>query len=464
MLLVAVTGPVGVGKSSTLLEVAARLAEQGREVDGFVSIAGPRAEQNSGARAYQLRWLGTGSVQPWAVRGGEQFRLDPGTLEQATEWAKNLPPGSGAIVFLDEFGKWEANGAGLRQAMDAVFRAKPFAVVVAVREGVQLPIPPTLTVLASDPRAAITVLDAITALPDWIRVGRMGAASGALEFSVGSVLHTIRFPLVGMAMSAAQTSVMTWAGNGLAAKERVSWVAFISAGLKALSPAGSKLGPMLAITVQGLLYAISTRIFGWNIVGVALGSGLAGAWAGSQAILMQWLLYGGALLKGYDSLVKWMRDALGWSPPAIGTAIGILVALHAVVGVIAGIWVWRRRASTPTWLKLTQPVKLATDARETWLQSFKFGAMSLVRPAFLVPTVIVVTLVALDRAPAREWIWIVVRAIALGWVLFALARRLDFAKMVARLRMRGQWGPAMALEHAASSGSETYDRSPLDRE
>jgi len=44
--------------------------------------------------------------------------------------------------------------------------------------------------------------------------------------------------------------------------------------------------------------------------------------------------------------------------------------------------------------------------------------------------------------------WTLLRAFAIGFVLFALARRVRVDRLAAWLRRRGAWGPAVALEQA----------------
>lgn len=453
VLIVAVTGPVGSGKSTTMLSMARELVAQGRVVRGFVAIARARSDARSGANEYRLLWLDTGEERPYAARsaaGVPPYLFDGGVESVALEEARALPDESSAIVFFDEFGKREAEGVGLRATIEAVLSKKPATVVIGVREGFidSLPKAPHVVLAAGDTGACAKGLDAIGSVPDWIRVGRMGAASGAFEFSVGSALHAVKFPLVGLAMSSAQTALMTWTANGLNAKDRVGWVAVVSAGLKALSPAGSKIGPMLAITVQGFLYSASIRLVGWNAVGVAAGSGIAGIWAASQGILLQWLLLGGALLKAYDAVAKWLRDAVGLSAPGVWTVVVILVLLHGLVGASVGLWVWRRRATPPDWLERFQSVPIPGYAKESWLQSLGRAFAGLLRPAFLIPVILVTGVLALNGTPLQEWVWIALRAIAIGWLVFALARRIDFRTLVVRLRKKGHWGPALAFDRA----------------
>ena len=72
-------------------------------------------------------------------------------------------------------------------------------------------------------------------------MGTYGASSGAIECSLGTWLHTIRFPLVGTAMAPIQAAVLAIASQGLGNRGRVVWISTIAAGLKSLSPSGRRL-------------------------------------------------------------------------------------------------------------------------------------------------------------------------------------------------------------------------------
>jgi hypothetical protein len=69
VLLIAVTGPAGSGKSTTLVELAAWAAAEGLEVDGFAQPAvGIRAGRRKGAPGYDLARLGPEARLPFARR------------------------------------------------------------------------------------------------------------------------------------------------------------------------------------------------------------------------------------------------------------------------------------------------------------------------------------------------------------------------------------------------------------
>ena len=53
--------------------------------------------------------------------------------------------------------------------------------------------------------------------------------------------------------------------------------------------------------------------------------------------------------------------------------------------------------------------------------------------------------------------WVVVRAVTVGWVLFSVVRLFDPRKLALWLRRKGHWGPAMALTRALRPHPESTD-------
>lgn len=79
---------------------------------------------------------------------------------------------------------------------------------------------------------------------------------------------------------------------------------------------------MLAISVQGMLFAgATTTVLGWNGLGIAVGSGLVGAWAAAQGVLLQLLLIGSDLLLAYQSAIYWVTAR--WQLGEVGVTVGL---------------------------------------------------------------------------------------------------------------------------------------------
>jgi hypothetical protein len=296
-------------------------------------------------------------------------------------------------------------------------------------------------------------------------VGVFGAASGTLEMTLGAALHGGMVPFRGLVMSSAQAAVMTFAASRLGARGRVVWVPFFAAGLKALSPAGNRLRPMLAITVQGLLYSGATSLLGWNRAGVAVASALVGAWAAGQGLVLQYLFVGHELLKAYEAVVAFASRHWGVSAPAIGMAVtGWILAWAIVAGTVGALAFGRARDASAEsraletlaeWRdRLGGAPSLVGSERPSWGQALASGAKDLARPTFWVPLMLVVAIILAAGSPWESAFWVVARAATVGMVLFTAVRFLDVPGAMRALRRRGHWGPALALGRAIDELSQ----------
>ncbi|MBU0741848.1 DUF2478 domain-containing protein [bacterium] len=460
MLLIAVTGPPGAGKTTLLATLVEWSRAQGLPADGFLARAGGRGNPHVGADRYDLEWVADGRVVPFAQRtptGIPSYAFNEIALADVRAWARELHtrPAS-PLVVLDEFGQLEAGGGGHLGAWPDLAAADPEVVVAAVRAGLVEEISTRLgrdfdvIIDAENPDAWETLRAACREHRDWLRIGGWGAGAGGVEVGLGSALHGIKVPGRGLVLSSLQTAVMVAAGAGMGRRQRVVWVPFIAAGLKAVSPAGNRLRPMLAITIQGLLFGGATTALGWNLLGVALGGWLVGVWAGAQGAVLQYLLVGDQLLRAYDSVTGWLTARWDVSAPGIWTAIAVWIIAWGLVTMSTGLYVYRRRTLPRRFRELMarRMEGLGNGEPVTRRRAALLGLRDLARPVFWTPLLIIAAIVLAAGAPWGDVFWMAARAVTVGFVVFSLARGFDPRRVVAWLRRRGQWGPAVALEKA----------------
>jgi nucleoside-triphosphatase THEP1 len=456
-LLVAVTGLPGEGKTRVLLQLAAHQLSLGHRVEGFVSVAGPRRATDEGAAEYRLRFLTTARELPWAVRDEKfepPYRLNWETFEHLLEWAEGLPRQT-PLVILDEFAKFEAQGNGLMPLWSPISTAAPQIVVMAVRDGLadiieeRLGRKFDLRVDASAPDALGQLERACADFGEWTRIGLYGGVAGGVEMTVGTALHAAKIPFGGLAMCSLQAAMMTFTGFGLTDPARVVWVPFISAGLKALSPAGNRLRPMLAIGVQGSLYGLSVQVFGWNFFGISLGGALVGAWAALQGFLLQYLLLGGELVQAYDSVVTWLAQRWHVAAPSLPWLVGASTLFHVLVAGGVTIAAWLLRAPPQALQELIAREMVRSPATAPAKQSrWRRIVRDCARWQFWLPLVIVGAVMVAGGRPWEAVARMVVRFVALAVVLMALLSLLRPARWAEWLRRLGWWGPALAMGRA----------------
>jgi nucleoside-triphosphatase THEP1 len=462
MLLVGVTGPVGSGKTSLLLQLTTWFQQQHKGVEGFLAIAGDRPTADRGADCYRLQMVASGRDLLYATR--DESKLPPYVFELETErllqeWAEQIKlNGAPPLIVIDEFSAMEASGKGHAKLWDTIKFSNPPLVVIAMRSGLISNIEHVLQ-LQFDVCIDVRVTDAWSKLrticvehDDWKRIGAYGAAAGSFEASVGAVLHAAQVPFRGIALSSVQSMVMTYAGDGLGTRSKIIWVPFIAAGMKAFSPSGNRLNPMLAISVQGILFTVATTLFGWNIAGIMLGGFLIGAWAAAQGVLLQILFIGGDLVHMYDVVLQWVARFLHLPPLGL---IGLLVVWSSIAGTLCSVvtlYAYIRRHRTPARLQhlLSQGATMFVreESKRSWKSTIKQSVHDLTRPFFWIPIAILMVLILVSGSSLESVFWIAVRASTIAMVLFALVRAVDPRSFLNWLRKRGYWGPAYAFRLA----------------
>jgi hypothetical protein len=286
---------------------------------------------------------------------------------------------------------------------------------------------------------------------EWTRIGLFGGASGGLEMTVGSALHAAQIPLRGLAMSSLQAAMMVFAGTGLSQPGRVVWVPFISGGLKALSPGGNRVRPMIAIIMQGLLFGGAVQALGWNFIALGLAGALVGAWAALQGFLLQYLMMGDDLVRAYDAVVLWLADRWHISAPGLPWLVGAWAVLHAAVAGGAALTAWRLGRPPAVLQRVIEREPARNPAADGaggehpgWLRRLReFG-----RWQFWLPLAVVAAILLGSGRPWETVAWLVLRFFAVGCVLVALVSLLRPARWAEALRRRGWWGPALALSDA----------------
>ncbi len=447
MLLVIVTGPVGSGKSTLLKEVSERLIARRRNVAGFLQPAGQRLEGRRGAESYDLVIIPTGERFTFAQRDETRrprYQFSEPDIAPFLHQAE--------IFVIDEFGPLEAAGGGHFRFWPQILAAKPAIVLLSVREdqveavSARLAHPIDLVIDLREPQAASRLESLCVDARDWEAVGVYGAGAGAIEATLGSVLHGAKVPLRGNILSALQTILLTSAAEGLARPERVGWSALVAAGLKALSPSGSRLRPMLAISVQGALYAASIRLLGFHPLSVFVGGFLIGAWAGGQGVLLQWLLVGGDLFKAYDVVVHWIANQLGLTAPALPVVLSLCVLASALINGGVALGFWHQRHLGLQRLKATHPFSPSkSDPSQHPLWS---SIREMAHPMFWLPIALIVLVLLISGSHWEAALMIGLRSFAVGLVLFSVVRLIRVEAVSRALQKRGLLGPAAAVNRA----------------
>lgn len=276
-------------------------------------------------------------------------------------------------------------------------------------------------------------------------VGRSGAWLSAVEIGLGSFLHAMHVPLTGYFLSLNQVYLLsrtTYAHANKPYARRIGLsVSGIAALLKSLSPAGKKLTPMLAISMQGFLFSVGIFLFGTSRIGIVAGCMLSSVWAFVQAPMIALLVFGRDLVDALKMLEKQIPIWLSLSN--ILFAIGILVVIKAMIAAGLGLLATRRAFSKPSQFEQKlYAIGFERVKQRAALPVLKPGLANAAKGAlrdmfnvwFLLSLVLTILFFVWVEAPFVKVFWGLLRPIAFAFLLFLVVRLLPIEKILNRMR------------------------------
>jgi ABC-type thiamin/hydroxymethylpyrimidine transport system permease subunit len=180
----------------------------------------------------------------------------------------------------------------------------------------------------------------------WVTIGLFGALWGVVELTLGSVLHLVFPPqmntfVTGVVLGGVGALIALTGRHFVPNPGSVLFIGIVTALIKLLSPGGARLGPIVAILMQGLLMELSLwagrRPRRWSFV---LGGALAVAWNLPHKFIMMRLLFGRGILQVYTKMVQDGARMLALDVSAAVGILAILLLVRLVVGGIAGWGAW----------------------------------------------------------------------------------------------------------------------------
>ncbi len=518
-LVILVTGSVGVGKTTLLMEAANKLKKARWRVGGFCAIqTGTRYSGTSAAPGYCLKTLDDGKVHPWAERQQEPDRIPPflfcedtlttvssrviGQLApQNSKWGQSSPPpqtSSSSVVgsvpldmdvlFIDEIGMLEVNGCGFAPLLQTALESQLPALVLSMRKDTMesaiqsFSIPANHLILDLDNlnyKFALRLLLGRIKTIDSEKVGAYAAASGLMEIGLGATLHAYRVPMKGTILCYLQGMLLITFGKTMRGRNIIS-IAFISAMLKAFSPVGARLRPMLFIFLQGLFFALPGRLFGWNLITVLTGS-IIMAWANlGFSIFTDYIVFGRSIFDAYIKGITVVLEPLSISTPSLLQLLWILLILKAILAVVLATVAWKvdlspwaakfkQKAKSRKKRTSVAPKKADTDAATspassasafepkpviTFLKSAGSALRDMARPrlalSIVLPALLILFLTDLNRL---DYSIVVLRGVCITWLGLILARRFNPAPIMRWLHKGGNESLAQSLQVALATAN-----------
>jgi hypothetical protein len=181
---------------------------------------------------------------------------------------------------------------------------------------------------------------------DWVTIGLFGALWGAVELTLGSVLHAIYPPLAntlltGVILTGIGVAIALTGRHFVSKRGSVLLIGAVTAVIKLLSISGVKIGPVVAILIESTLMegvlSIARAPRPWAFV---ISGALAVGWNLPHTLIMPQILLGKSALETFNELVQ-QGSLLGLNPSAALLILAVLLLIQLVAGGIGGWGAWK---------------------------------------------------------------------------------------------------------------------------
>ena len=169
----------------------------------------------------------------------------------------------------------------------------------------------------------------------WIKASVLAGLWAGIEIIAGSFLHNLRIPFSGTILTLISI-VLVIGFFQIWPKYGIIWRAgLITALMKSISPSTVILGPMIAITVEGLIMELAVRIAGRNITGYISAGMLTMVGILIHKVVRLFLMYGWDIFLIYEEMFMYATDKLGFIHVQPMRAVLSLFLIYAVLGALA---------------------------------------------------------------------------------------------------------------------------------
>ncbi len=272
-------------------------------------------------------------------------------------------------------------------------------------------------------------------VPPSERIPVLAAIIASIEIFAGSLLHGLKVPFGGNFLSLVQAAFLTLASRSassrLDAVKLPFYISSISSCLKSLSPAGNKLGPMLSIWMQGVLFSGGVGLFGKNPVGTAVGGALLSLWAFVQPFLTLYLFFGDTLFEAGSFYLDKMQAKLGVGSEELIFVLTTVVAVKALLSVlICGVFVplFEQRIlrySFKSFAKHKKEIyeKIVGRQKSSDHKSiFLLAVKDMLQPFVLFSFFLGIVFLVFSTSSYAKMIWLSLRPLAIAYLFFVFCR------------------------------------------
>jgi hypothetical protein len=176
---------------------------------------------------------------------------------------------------------------------------------------------------------------------DLVYLAVFGALWGAIEVTSGAVLHVVKLPFAGVFLTAIGIAIALIGRLFVPRRGSILFIGLVTAFLKMFSLGGIVVSPMIAIVAESLLAEIAVSALGKprRLSFIAAG-GLATFWSLIHPFFTQGILAGSGIATVYGWTIERGARLLGMDASAVLMVLAALIAIHILLGVVAGWVAW----------------------------------------------------------------------------------------------------------------------------
>jgi len=176
---------------------------------------------------------------------------------------------------------------------------------------------------------------------DLVYIGVFGALWGAVEISLGSVLHTLNVPFSGVVLTGIGIAIALIGRLFVPRTGSVLFIGLVTAFLKMFSLGGIVINPMIGIVAESLLAEVALTALGRpRRLSFIVAGALATFWPFVHPFFTQGILAGAGILTIYQRTLTNGAKLLGLDPSAVVLILAGLIVVHLLIGSIAGLLAW----------------------------------------------------------------------------------------------------------------------------
>ena len=273
-------------------------------------------------------------------RAHRRRRQIGGFITEGDRFLPNDASGSVDVCFIGDIGAQVPPGRGFRcprffHCGTIVFGIEKTG-LGSVVEALAMDTPTIVDLDTESVKRGLRIVKQRLSRMDADRIGAAAGLIGLMEAGLGSTLHAYRVPLKGHILSSLENLMLIHAGKILNGRGLVR-IAFISAMLKAFSPMGSRVRPMLYIFFQGTAFALPVHVFGWNAGTALAGSLLLGWLTLGVSFAVDYLTFGVRMFHAFEGAAGALSTWLGIPPLPLSGLVLLAFVARAVVSLTVGV-------------------------------------------------------------------------------------------------------------------------------